>query len=172
MDHEEILKLRPSTRLDTDVLGCAHEKNGEFLVRSCYRMLKHNQSVGTAHVVNAASSSNEECWWSKLWKLNIPPKIRIFWWIVLHKYLLSKQELKRRHILRENFCEVCGEEGESLFHIDVDCPVAKQFWRVVKNITGIKLPIFLEVTWAKDLLADDRFTDSFKTMVICGAWSL
>ncbi|AQK57477.1 hypothetical protein ZEAMMB73_Zm00001d052600 [Zea mays] len=28
------------------------------------------------------------------------------------------------------------------------------------------------VTWAKDLLADDRFTDFVKTMVICGAWSL
>jgi hypothetical protein len=28
------------------------------------------------------------------------------------------------------------------------------------------------VIWAKDLLADDRFTDFVKTMVICGAWSL
>jgi hypothetical protein len=142
MDAEEFLKLRPGTRMDADVLGWAHEKNGVFSVRSCYRMLKQTQSVRKAHAVNAASSSNEECWWSKLWKLNIPPKIRIFCWRVLHNYLPSKQELKRRHILHEIFCKVCGEEGESSFHIAIDCPVAKQFWRVVKNITGIKLPFF------------------------------
>jgi hypothetical protein len=172
MDAEEILKLRPGTRMDVDVMGWAHEKNGVFSIRSCYRMLKQTQSVRKAHAVNAASSSNEECWWSKLWKLDIPPKIRIFWWRVLHNYLPSKQELKRRHILRENFCEVCGGGRRIIFHIAIDCLVAKQFWRVVKNITGVKLPVFLEVTWAKDLLADDHFTDSVKTMVICGAWSL
>jgi hypothetical protein len=61
-----------------------------------------------------------------------------------------------------------GKEGKSFFHIAIDCPVAKQFWGVVKNISRIKLPVVLEVTWTKDLLADDHFTDSVKTMVICG----
>jgi hypothetical protein len=38
-DAEEILKIRPGTRLNEDVIAWALERNGLYSVRSCYRML-------------------------------------------------------------------------------------------------------------------------------------
>jgi len=127
-DAEEILKIRPGARMEDDGLGWAHERSGQYSVRSSYQLLKMEQSERETDVANEPSSSCEAFWWRKLWKLKIPPKIRIFWWRSIQNYLPSKQELKRRHVTEEDFCEVCGMQGESIYHICFDCTIAKRFW--------------------------------------------
>ena len=169
---EEILKIRPGARMEDDGLGWAHERSGQYSVRSSYRLLKMEQSERETDVANEPSSSCEAFWWRKLWKLKIPPKIRIFWWRSIHNYLPSKQELKRRHVTQEDFCEVCGMQGESIYHIAFDCTIAKRFWQATKEITGVKLPELRTSMWAKDLLAGDCCSDTDAAMIICGVWSL
>jgi hypothetical protein len=34
----------------------------------------------------------------KVWKLKVPPKIRVFWWKALQNYLPVKIELQRHHV--------------------------------------------------------------------------
>jgi len=41
-------------------------------------------------------ASGDERARSAVWKLNVPPKVHVFWWRVLHNSLPSKAELKRR----------------------------------------------------------------------------
>jgi hypothetical protein len=98
LEVEEVLKIRPSSRLQDDVLAWAFEKNDFYSVRSAYRLLKEDQ-MATAMVVSSETMASEDSQsWRALWKVNIPPKVRVFWWRGLHNSLPSKSELKRRHV--------------------------------------------------------------------------
>jgi hypothetical protein len=172
MDAGEILKLKLGLRMEEDVTAWAFERSGLYSVRSCYRMLKREKDQLEAFKLNEAESSLNSWWWPKLWKLKIPPKVRIFWWRVLNNFLPSKAELKRRHVAQEDHCESCGEAGESVFHIAISCPLAVQFWREVKNLTGCKVPHLHRESWATDLLSGKLCSMEEAELFICGAWSL
>jgi len=77
-DVEEILKIKPGYRLQEDLVAWAPEPHGQYSVRSAYRLLKEEQmkEESQQNVSSGASLSNE--WWKLLWKLKIPPKVRIF----------------------------------------------------------------------------------------------
>lgn len=150
IEASEVLKIKTSMRLDEDVLAWAPEKHGFYTVRSAYKLLKQDGScygcLGRDIYIRGASV------WKLLWKLDVPPKIRVFWWRVLHNSLPSKPELTRRHISKESYCEMCGEPDESLFHVFFDCPVAKRFWYEVKKVSGVVIPRLHPCSWATDML--------------------
>ena len=102
----------------------------------------------------------------------MPPKVRVFWWRVLHNSLPSKAELNRRHVARESFCEVCGDPDESLYHIFFQCPVARRFWTEVKKLSEIIIPRLHPCTWATDVLHAQICLAKVSAMLICGAWTL
>jgi hypothetical protein len=79
-DAEEILKIRPGVRITEDVLTWALEKSSVYSVRSCYRLLKTESAELESLKLGETTSSDEFRWWQKIWKLQVPPKIRIFWW--------------------------------------------------------------------------------------------
>lgn len=87
MDVEEILKLRPGIRMEEDTMAWSFERHGLYSVRSAYRLLKAEHSQAEASKLNEASSSTDGVVWKRLWKLNVPPKIRIFWWRAVNNYL-------------------------------------------------------------------------------------
>lgn len=88
---------------------------------------------------NEMSSSGDSNSWSVLWKLNFPPKIRVFCWRVMHNSLPSKFELKRRHVAKESHCEMCGDAAESLYHVFFSFPVVKRLWAEVKRLTRMRV---------------------------------
>jgi hypothetical protein len=81
-------------------------------------------------------------------------------------------ELKRRHVAKEDHCDVCGAEGESVFHVAISCPVASRFWKAVREIIGCKIPQSHPSTWATDLLSGADCSQEEAALLICGAWSL
>lgn len=90
--------------------------------------------------------------WTRIWKLAVPPKVRIFWWRVVIGFLPTKEVLHRRHVEPIANCEVCGAEEESIKHALLDCTVAKSFWEQIKLLTGVKVPLLHPLTWARDLV--------------------
>jgi hypothetical protein len=46
--------------------------------------------------------------WRLLWKVEVPPKIRVFWWRILHGFLPTKHTLHTRHKERVPICDTCG----------------------------------------------------------------
>ncbi|OEL35903.1 hypothetical protein BAE44_0003078, partial [Dichanthelium oligosanthes] len=60
----------------------AFEKHGCYSVRSAYKLLKQEQTIRLEAAADNPSVSDTGQWWRRVWKLNIPPKIRIFWWRV------------------------------------------------------------------------------------------
>ena len=158
--------------METDVLAWAFEKHGRYSVRSAYRLLKQDQMEKAMEKDREASGSGAYTAWPALWKLDVPPKIRVFWWRVLHKSLPSKAELKRRHVAGESHCEMCGEDEESLFHVFFACLLARRFWGEVKKLMGITVPRLHPGSWGLDVLQPGVCSVATARVVICGAWAL
>lgn len=109
LEAAEVMKIKLSTRLQEDVLAWAFENHGIYSVRSAYRLLKEDQTAAAMATAGETMASGDDRSWRQVWKLNVPLKVRVFWWRVLHISLPSKVELKRRHVAMESFCEMCGD---------------------------------------------------------------
>lgn len=76
-------------------------KNGEFSVKcanfEALRMHTGCDGVGRGDEV-----------WRKVWGLNLPPKLALFLWKVLHKIIPTKVVLFRRGMAGDMVCLVCG----------------------------------------------------------------
>lgn len=102
-----------------------YEKNGCFSVRSCYRLAL------SAHLTTPGVSSGSggiEGRWKEIWKLPIPPKIRIFLWRACLESLPVSIELFRRHVIPNPFCINCGSEPESISHVLTKCRGMRAIW--------------------------------------------
>ena len=55
--------------------------------------------------------------WAKLWKLQIPNKIKLFGWRACLDILPTRVNLARRKILEDDKCEVCLLAKESGYHV-------------------------------------------------------
>jgi hypothetical protein len=172
IDAEEILKIQPSRTMEEDVMAWAYERSGGYSVRSAYRQLKGEQSESLREKEGGAASSVTGKWWRVLWKLKVPPKVRIFWWRVIRNFLPSNAELKRRDVSHESHYAACGHQSEDLFHVIVECPWAKRLWLEVKKLTGKKLPALHPLTWATDLLQGSVCSLDDVALFICSGWSL
>lgn len=172
LEAEEVLKIKPSSRLEEDVLAWAFEKNNLYSVRSAYRLLKEDQMATAMAASSEMTASRDSHSWSASWKLNVPPKVRVFWRRVLHNSLPSKSELKRRHVAMESFCEMCGDPNESLYHVFFQCPVAKRLWCEVKKLSGVVIPNLHPWSWATDVLRVGVCSSTTVAMLVCGACTL
>ena len=115
-DAEEILKVKPGTRLMEDLLAWAPEKSGCYSVRSCYRLLKREQDQREANSDGESRASEETHWWKRLWKLKILPKVHIFWWRAMNGYLPTKGELREEGILHVRITvKVVEKKGKTSF---------------------------------------------------------
>lgn len=72
--------------------------------------------------------------------MKIPPKIRNFWRRAINNFQPSTEELRRRHVGLESYCEDCGNHKETVFHVATECMYALCFWEALKEITGKKIP--------------------------------
>lgn len=116
-------------------------------------------------------STSGDALWKRLWKLQVPPKVEVFWWGVFHEFLSARHILWRRHIEPVVFCETCGASEETISHVLLDCTVAKDFWRHTRMATGVKIPSLHSVSWASDLLMD-ICSDRARSVILCGMWAL
>jgi hypothetical protein len=131
IDARAILRI-PVRPQEDDWWAWEPEKHGEYTVKSAHRKL-------TAPQPFQASASGDESW-KRIWKLQVPPKVKVFCWRVLHEFIPTKDVLQRRHIEPTSFCEICGADRESIKHTLTECTVARIFWQEMRSLYGAKLP--------------------------------
>jgi ribonuclease HI len=167
IDAEAILRI-PLRTQEMDWWAWELEKHGEFSVKSAYRKLvaMHEQNTLTA-----PGGSGDDSW-DKVWKLDVPPKVKVFYWRVLHEFLPTKSILNHRHIEPTAFCDMCGAEKETIKHVLTECTMALQFWQEIKLLTGVKLPKLHAHTWATDILRDDLCSGKERSLFTIGMYSL
>lgn len=66
--------------------------------------------------------------WDRLWKLNVPNKVKIFNWRALHGVLPLRCILANRHVKVSAQCPICQGGAEDIKHLLFLCPRAKEIW--------------------------------------------
>lgn len=113
----------PISNSAEDIWAWQPEKHGHFTVKSAYRVLVSK----SRQTYQPGSSINQEKVWKKMWKLEVPPKVKNFWWRIIHDFIPCRAVLKRRHMERIDFCDTCGQQ-ETTMHAIFDCTWARIFW--------------------------------------------
>ncbi|KAK9010241.1 hypothetical protein V6N11_036754 [Hibiscus sabdariffa] len=123
---EKIAAVKPpQIGAGTDVPGWRWEKNRNFSVKSAYKLL------------DIAAPLNVHTSWAKIWKLPVPPRIRVFLWIAFHQRLLTNIERVRRHISSTEMCSTCQDTPESIDHVLRLCPKARHIWEAIVDQRNI-----------------------------------
>ena len=65
-----------------------------------------------------------------LWKLNVPPRVHVFLWLLSHNKIMTKDNLRKRQIFKPEECLFCSEK-ETVQHLMFDCVVSKIIWTFV-----------------------------------------
>lgn len=76
---EEILAKKVELSRGSDIRFWSFHPKGKYTVRSGYlraiQIMEANRDLE-----RLGCSSGRDDWWSLIWQLRIPPKVRIFWW--------------------------------------------------------------------------------------------
>lgn len=168
-DADAILHMPRPWVQSEDFWAWEWERSGIFSVRSAYRGMIDRTTITNDDPCSSAGGTDV---WRALWKLNVQPKIRVFWWRVLKNMLPAYGELKRRHVMTEAFCPMCGHDEESLFHVLVNCDHAHLFWEEAEDFFEFKLPRLHPETWSRDLLDSSFMARDKAAVAISVMWSI
>ena len=98
-DADAILSIPVSRTGMADVLRWHYTKDGEYSVKSGYRVAMSGSPRPSSSTISPSSS-----WWNALWKLLIPPKTKLFAWRVCKGWIPVGTKLERRRITDNNRC--------------------------------------------------------------------
>jgi len=68
-----------------------------------------------------------------IWKAKAEPKCRFFAWTLLHKKLLTANNLIKRQWPNDPVCKLCGSDPETPTHLCKDCNFTRQVWTSLKG---------------------------------------
>lgn len=156
-DAKLILSIPLSVRNRDDKLIWAKEEKGIFTVRSCYRAL-----VGELPI-----SDNME--WTVLWKLKMPPKVKIFFWQACVSCLPTADMLRQRHVDCPSLCQLCLKESETISHVLVNCEAARNCWSMFEaQSSSINHETFLG--WVSQYFC--QLDDDKKCLLVMICWNI
>jgi hypothetical protein len=73
-----------------------------------------------------------------IWKSKVPPRIAFFTWPAALGTILTAENLRRCGIVLVSWCCMCKASGESVEHLLLHCPYAKEMWDMVFALFGIQ----------------------------------
>ena len=132
-DVEIVKTIRPSGTDVKDSIIWMHTKEGQYSAKSGYKLQRFNTSQTLPSSSNIGNNLLlEVC--KKVWKLNSPPKIKHFWWRVAHNAIPTAENLRRRKMVADNTCQLCGERSETTNHLIFNCRISKQIWSMTPSM--------------------------------------
>lgn len=131
LDTKSICQIRISHVTQDDFWAWHYEKSGSFSVRSAYRLLVDTKSRREGWLNGESGASDTDLQdqnWKNLWRIKVPPKLRLFAWRLARSSLPTGEEKKRRHIIQSAVCPICNVASDSWRHALLDCNMAKSVW--------------------------------------------
>lgn len=110
-------------------------------------------------------------WWTRLWKLKVPSKIKHFIWRAFHVCVPTLVNLQHHHVDTAIICPICGKHPKSTDHVLFRCSRAKQVWRLLDLKITIQDYHFLSV---QDRLLELCELDQGNSLewICVGAWAI
>lgn len=100
-----------------DVLVWDGAPDGNITAKSLY-----------THLIMDHTYPKEVGWKHSIWKWNIAPKIKFFWWLVLHHSILTWDNLVKKGFSGPGMCALCTDNSEDINHLFVFCRYTKYIW--------------------------------------------
>ena len=111
--------------------------------------------------------------WTKIWKIQVPHKIRHFTWRACRDVIPTKANLVRRKVLQDDQCEECHLQAETSNHLFWTCKRARELWecsKLVLPFTPDQSCSFKDMLWC--LLVEMESSPEMIAKVVTYAWSL
>lgn len=74
----------------------------------------------------------------ELWRTRAPPKVKMFFWLALHRRLWMAARRKRHDLQESDACALCDQHPETVQHLFLGYVFARQVW------LGLLLPLQLQ----------------------------
>jgi hypothetical protein len=107
-----------SFSLEEDEIKWALELSGGYSTSSMYMRLSHGAAV--TH-------------FKDVWRMKVPPRIRVFLWQLIRGRLPSCEQVAKRHGSSDGRCALCGEI-EDCSHIFISCHLGRFIWAGVREL--------------------------------------
>jgi hypothetical protein len=107
-----------------------------------------------------------------------PPKVKLFFWLALHRRLWTAARRKRHHLQDDDACVLCDQVPETCGHLFLGCTYAKELWFKLLDPVGLTTLVpeqddNLGEWWLRQRRRLDRTArSSFDTLILLVAWSL
>jgi hypothetical protein len=75
--------------------------------------------------------------WRSVWKAKVPSRVAFFLWTATLGKILTTDNLRKRRIIILDWCCMCKADGESVNHLLLHCPVARDLWNMIFSLFGI-----------------------------------
>lgn len=111
--------------IQDDVIIWPRSKDGSYTVRTGYQLLYEFENSNEATSSNPASS---KAFWNRIWKLNIPNKMRFFCRRAYFEALPTLHNLFRHKVVDSSVCISCGQHVETTIHALWDCTTIQPAW--------------------------------------------
>ena len=122
-DVEAILQVPLSRRVVQDVMVWSGSKKGNYTVKSGYYVAKQLR-MEESNVGETSMRRTNGALWSRIWKANVPNKIKIFSWHACLNIFPTQENLTSRRVVEEARCCFCQNEFESVLHVLWGCGAA------------------------------------------------
>ncbi|KAA3458512.1 reverse transcriptase [Gossypium australe] len=140
-DAELILRISLAMEPHEDLLVWSGELSGEFSVRSSYKLLQNSNP--TAYALQNIYRG----FYNKLWRIDIPTKIKIFIWKISWNFLATRVNMAIKKLTSSRLCPRCAAGEETMNHLFRDCSVSVAIWKDLSDFISIILPHIEFVEW-------------------------
>jgi hypothetical protein len=89
---------------------------------------KQRFSSRAAYMLGLPPQSDDTEEICKIWKLQVPSKVKIFLWLFIKDKLHTSDRLCRKQIRQDLLCPLCGAAVEDRLHASVQCPRVSSVW--------------------------------------------
>jgi hypothetical protein len=120
-DVEEVLRIRPSERIQEDFIAWFYDKSGVFSVKSAYHLAVQVENRNVNQEGTRSTGDGSRPLYNEVWIANVPTKVKIFAWRLAKDGLATQEHRKKRTLERVARCQVCGTEDESGHHAVINC---------------------------------------------------
>ena len=108
-----------------DFLFWPHSQTGLYQVRSGYKLLCE---LSSNELASSSDAVGEKKFWSSLWKLIVPNKVKSFLWRACTNSISTMQNLHKRKVASSSICSLYNEKEESTIHALWSCDNIRLVW--------------------------------------------
>jgi len=163
---EAIKSIPLSSTSQLDKLIWPFTPTSQYSVKSGYRFLFESNSP---QPLSNPSSTQSMGWWKKLWKMEVPNKVKHFVWRTCREALPTKANLSRRRIIPDGVCDRCETHRDDSSHALFFCFDVQVVWTSDPNWQWL---LDMQGQTAKKIFVRALEEDKDATLLAFTSWAI